>query len=114
MLCGCELRNTELVQQIQQIRGNVIFSDPAPGNPKEMGFTELDCSMDRSYAEQLAGVGSAPGPSHGGTPIIVDHLVDVTFDHHEAPGEHVALFTNSVAPAGSMRRMAMSEPSRCE
>ncbi len=79
MLCGCELRNTELVQQIQQIRGNVIFSDPANGNPKEMDFTELDCPMDRSYAEQLAAVGSAPGPSHGDTHVNVDHFVDVAF-----------------------------------
>jgi len=44
-----------------------------------MGFTELDCSMDRSYAEQLAGVGSAPGPSHGDTHVNVDHFVDVAF-----------------------------------
>ena len=45
LLSSFKLRRAELVQQIQQICGNVIFGDTTSGNPKEMGFTELDFSM---------------------------------------------------------------------
>ena len=46
-LCGYELRSAKPVGR------NVIFSDPAAGNPKGMGFTELDFPMSRGVGEEL-------------------------------------------------------------
>ena len=46
-LCGYELRSAKPVGR------NVIFSDPAAGNPKSMGFTELDFLWVGNVREEL-------------------------------------------------------------
>jgi hypothetical protein len=67
----------KLIQQIQEVCGNVIFGDTVSGNPKQMRFGELDCSVGRSDSQQVCGVSSTPGPSNGNPHSIVDQLLDV-------------------------------------
>src|SRR5438093_13622170 len=60
-----ELSCPKLIQQIQEVRGNVIFGDTTSGNPKQMRFGELDFPIGRSDSQQVSSVSSTPGPSNG-------------------------------------------------
>src|SRR5438876_696642 len=75
-----ELSCPKLIQQIQEVRGNVIFGDTASGNPKQMRFGELDFPIGRSDSQQVSAVSSTPGPSNGNPHSIVDQLIDVALE----------------------------------
>src|SRR5436309_16113507 len=79
-----ELSRPKLIQQIQEVRGNVIFGDTASGNPKQMRFGELDFPIGRSDSQQVSSVSSTPGPSNGNPDSIVDQLIDVALEVGES------------------------------
>src|SRR5881296_2052866 len=79
-----ELSCPKLIQQIQEVRGNVIFGDTASGNPKQMRFGELDFPIGSSDSQQFSGVSSTPGPSNCNPHSIVDQLIDVALEVGES------------------------------
>src|SRR5438128_9529653 len=79
-----ELSCPKLIQQSQEVRGNVIFGDTASGNPKQMRFGELDFSIGRSDSQQVSDVSSTPGPSNGNPHSILAQLIDVALEFGES------------------------------
>src|SRR5437867_12461224 len=101
-----ELSCPKLIQQIQDVRGNVIFGDTTSGNPKQMRFGELDFPIGRSDSQQVSAVSSTPGPSNGNPHSIVDQLIDVALGESGSKLLHPSLiFSPSADRVTTVRKV---------